>query len=224
MVYSESGLKVENHRHHERDRHDRCSQSKTSFYLHFGKILRHRVDCWFSCHNKGEPRPKRCLMSVYNEIATAFSFAVPHTIVATEQGNTVSVAVFLLPFESTRTETVVRWIRWDCHRHSVSADARRPGWIDLILKTTTNSRQTSHISYIHNYYTYTTLQTKFTCIPLTKKIHKTNAQISTAISSAAAVTVKSLCKLALDGAFVRTNIYKLYLLHSHVRIDLTTYK
>ena len=53
-----------------------------------------------------------------------------------------------LKFELTRTETVVQSIRWDSHRHS--ADARRPGWIDLTMKRTTNSRQTSpHLSYIH---------------------------------------------------------------------------
>jgi len=60
---------------------------------------------------------------------------------------------------------------------------------------------------------------KLTCIPLTKNIHETNAQISTA------VTVKSLCKVALHkiplgGAFVHANIYKLYLLYSHARNSL----
>ena len=60
-------------------------------------------------------------------------------------------------------------------------------------------------------------------------IHKTNALISTSISSAAAVIVKSLYKLALhkiplDGAFVRTNIYNRYLLHSHARNSSITHK
>ena len=85
--------------------------------------------------------------------------------------------LFVLPFgfESTRTETVVQWICWRSHTQTQrnSADARRPGWIDLTMKTTTNSRQASpHLSYAH-IHTYTTLQIKLTCIPLTKKIHKT---------------------------------------------------
>ena len=42
-------------------------------------------------------------------------------------------------------------------------------------------------------------------------------------------TVKSLYRLALhkiplDGTFVRANIYKRYLLHSHARNSLITYK
>ena len=64
------------------------------------------------------------------------------------------------------------------------ADTKQLGWIDLSMKTTTNSHQTSHISYI-TYLHYGTLQRKFTCIPLTKKIHKTNMQISTTTSLAA---------------------------------------
>ena len=34
----------------------------------------------------------------------------------------------MLPFESTRTETVGQLIRWDSHRHS--ADAGNPDWIN----------------------------------------------------------------------------------------------
>ena len=51
-----------------------------------------------------------------------------------------------LPFESTRR--AVQLNRWDNHRHS--ADARRPGWIDPIMKTIFTTQQTSlHLSYIH---------------------------------------------------------------------------
>jgi len=57
----------------------------------------------------------------------------------------------LFPFESTRTETVVKWIRWDSHRHS--ADGRP--W----KRTLTAGKQ------------------KISCIPLTKNIHKINAPL-----------------------------------------------
>ena len=76
----------------------RCSanQQPCSFYLHFGKILRHQVDCWFSCHNKGEPRPKRCLTSVYNEITTAICHAhcssYDCSMQLPVQGNTYSIS------------------------------------------------------------------------------------------------------------------------------------
>ena len=46
---------------------------------------------------------------------------------------------------------------------------------NLTTKTTANSRQTSpHISYIH---IHTLRYKKIICIPLTKKIHKRNANL-----------------------------------------------
>ena len=36
---------------------------------------------------------------------------MPDTVVATEKGKTASVSCFLLPIESSRTETLVQWIR-----------------------------------------------------------------------------------------------------------------
>ena len=117
---------------------------------------------------------------------------------------------------------MVQLIHCDSHRHS--ADARRPGWIDLTtMKTTTNSRQTSpHISYnhIHN---------------ITKKNHLHSSNEENSLNEHAdlhgnffggsVVTVKSHYKLALykiplDGAFVCTSIYKLCLLHSHAQNSL----
>ena len=85
----------------------------------------------------------------------------------------------------------------DSHRHS--ADARRLGWIDLTIKTTTNSRQTSHIYYIHNV-------TKQIChFHLSNEENSQNKRAnldSNSTSSAVAtcsfaVTIKSLYKLAL---------------------------
>ena len=79
------------HRHHERDRLGRCNQSKPNFYVQFGKIIRHRVDCWLSCHNQREPRVS------LKEIATGTCHTVPHTVVAIVLEKTVSVG-FWYPF------------------------------------------------------------------------------------------------------------------------------
>ena len=93
---------------------------------------------------------------------------------------------------------------------------------DLTMKTTTNSRQTSHMSHIHMH----TL-----CY---KEIHLHSSNEETSQNKPAdlddnstsfrsyryMVTVKSLYKLALHkillgDAFVSVDISKFYLLHSH---------
>ena len=74
----------------------------------------------------------------FNDIATAIRQSAPDTLVAAVQGKRQSnVVSFLLPLESTRTEKVVIWIRWDSYRNS--AHASQMVWFDLIMKTTTNS-------------------------------------------------------------------------------------
>ena len=118
MVYSESTLKVEKS----------SNQSKPSFNRHFGKVIRHSADCWFTRHNRGPS-----FTSVYNEIATAIFHSVPHMLACSNRtGKTISVNyLFWLPFESTRTETVVQGICWDRHR------ATRPkiNYVLYLLKT-----------------------------------------------------------------------------------------
>ena len=92
-------------------------------------------------------------MSVYSEIAIAIYHTVPHTIIETVQGKTVSIrSLFYFLNRTGLKQCSNGCVGIYIHRHS--ADARRPGWIDLTMKTTTNSCQTSHISYI-----------KMTCIP-----------------------------------------------------------
>ena len=115
-----------------------------------------------------------CLTSVCNVTATA----ICHTVPAILQGKTVSVSsLFCYPLNRLELKQWTSgFVGIDCHSHW--QDARRPGWIDLTMKTTTTSRQTSpHISYIHIH----TLRhkEKITSIPLTKKFNKRNAQITT---------------------------------------------
>ena len=91
----------------------------------------------------------RCLTSIYNEIATAICHTVRHTVVSTVQGKAVSVScLFRYHLNRPEVKQLSSGFVWDSHRHS--ADARRPGWIDLTMKTNTNTRHASpHISYIH---------------------------------------------------------------------------
>ena len=154
---------------------------------------------------------------------------MPHCSSYACSNSTVKDSISKLSFwyhlnRSTRTETVVQWIDWDSHRHSV--DARRLGWIDLTMKRPPPAaKRLTYLTYIQIYYIikYNHL------ISLTKKNHKTNKHISKATSSAALWYLKIVYKLALhkmllDGTFVHANIYKLYLLHSHARNSLITYK
>ena len=124
-------------------------QSKPSFYLHFGKVLGHKVVCWFSCHNR---EPSGLLKVPYVSLQRNCDNNMPHCSSYACSNSTVKDSIsklfFCYPLKLTRTETVVQWIRWDSHTHS--ADARRPGWIDPTMKTTSTTRQTSpHLSYVH---------------------------------------------------------------------------
>ncbi len=92
---------------------------------------------------------------------------------------------------------------------------------DLIMKTTTNSRQ--FLPYISYIYLHTLCYTKITCIRLTKKIHKTNAQNSKVTQPLRRLCGYCLYKIPLGGTFVRANRYKRYLLHSHARNSLINY-
>ena len=86
---------------------------------------------------------------------------IPHTVITIVQGKAVSVNSRF--YHLNRPELK----QWSCgfvgiDRHS--ADARRPGWIDLTMKPTTNSRQVSpRISYI---FIQPLGYQKITCIPL----------------------------------------------------------
>ena len=118
----------------------------------------------------------------------------------------------LLPFEPSRTETMTSGFVRDNHRHS--ADTRRLGWIDLTMKTTTTSSQTSrHLYYIHIH----KLRYKIKI----NHLHSSNEENSQNKRADLRGTVKSQYKL--EGTFVRVNIYKLYLLHSHARNSSITY-
>ena len=69
-------------------------------------------------------------------------------------------------------------LSWDRH----SADARRPYFIDLTMKTTINNRQTSP----HIYYIYTLCnKIKYLTFLYRIKFHKINAQNSSTTSPAA---------------------------------------
>ena len=226
MFYTESGLKVE-------------QSSKTIDTLNETILVDATnqnpasICTWFNCRNKGEPSGS--LKVPYVDLQRNRDSNMPHCT----WKDSISKLSFLLPFESTRTETVVQLIRWDSHRHS--ADARRPVWIDLTMKTSSQPKRTASqpasqqppnfSSPILHTYTYTTLQTKFTCILLTERNNSQNkrADLDGNFFGGSAVTVKSLYKLALhkiplDGTFVCPNILKLYLLHSHARNNLITYK
>ena len=100
---------------------------------------------------------------------------------------------------------------------------------DLTIKTTTHRRQTfPHISYIN---IHTPCYIKITYIPLTKKIHKSNTNISTETQPLRrlcgyrniAIKVSYIKQMTLDGAFVRANIYILYLLHLDARNHFINY-
>ena len=110
--------------------------------------------------------------------------------------DSISKLSFLLPLESNRTETVVRWIRWDSHWQG--ADGL--GW--PIHEN--DHQQPPNFSYILHTYTCTILHTKWTCIPLAKVNHKTNAHISTVTSPAVPryISYIALHKIPLDSTFV----------------------
>ena len=100
------------------------------------KIIRHGADC---CHNKGKPSGAIRLFTTKSrqQCATLFIMRLHQKY----RENSISVVSFF----TLRTETVVQWIRFGID----SVDARRPGCIDLIIKTTSNSRQTK-INYLHS--------------------------------------------------------------------------
>ena len=111
VLYSESGLKVEkpskttdtmNHL-------GRCNQSKRSFCLPIGKRIRHTVGCWFICHKKGEPRVS--LKVPYVGLQRNLDSNMPHCFSYGCSNSTrkysISELSFSLPFEPTRTETVI---------------------------------------------------------------------------------------------------------------------
>ena len=145
----------------------------------------------------------------------------------------ISELSFLLPFESTWE--LKQWIRWNwqsqtqCGCQTTGLDWPRIKSVDWPNHENDNQQPPTFSHILHTLHIYF----------ITNKIHlrssnEVNSQnkcshLDGNFFSGSAITVKSLYKLALhkmrfDGAFLRKNIYKLYLLLSHARNSLITYK
>ena len=147
MVYSESGFKSD-----PTNRIILADATKTQLLFVLWKIICHSIDYWFRCHNKGEPTGS--LKVPYVGIQRNRNSNMPHCCscgCSTSTGTDRISRLFCVCYPLSRPE-LKQWssglLGIDSHSHS--ADARRSGWIDQTMKTTTNSCQTSpQISDIH---------------------------------------------------------------------------
>ena len=135
----------QNHQHHEWVHLGPCIQSKPGFYLHSGK----KYVTMSTASSAVITKESQAVRNHDSNMPHCSSYSCSNST-----GKDSISELFCCCYPLNRPE-LKQWSSGFVGIDRHSADARRPGWIDLTMKTTTKSRQTSpHISYILYMYFY----------------------------------------------------------------------